>query len=149
LKKSIYQLERKVDELYSSIKSHEEKALIHKNRGETKLALVQLQAKKSKVAAKDKYSISLVQLEEAFMQIEDVGFNIIITNAYQTATNGMKSIRETGNLTVETIDDALDAFNDEVSLFYLLLLFIIIIVININFSYYSIVIINNNNRWMF
>jgi hypothetical protein len=55
-----------------------------------------------------------MQLEEALLALERCDINGLILNSYREATRGLKAARIGGDLSVETVEEAMDLLQEEV-----------------------------------
>jgi len=77
-------------------------------------ALAHLSMKRSNEKLRSQLSASLLQLEEARLSMEQCDINGLIVNTYREATRGLKAARMAGDLTMETVDDAMVMLQEEV-----------------------------------
>jgi len=69
--------------------------------------------KRSNEKLRSQLSASLLQLEEARLSMEQCDINGLIVNTYREATRGLKAARMAGDLTMETVDDAMVMLQEE------------------------------------
>ena len=77
-------------------------------------ALLHLSMKRNNEKLRSQLSTSLMQLEEALLALERCDINGLILNSYREATRGLKAARIGGNLSVETVEEAMDLLQEEV-----------------------------------
>ena len=77
-------------------------------------ALLHLSMKRSNEKLRSQLSTSLMQLEEALLALERCDINGLILNSYREAARGLKAARMGGDLSVETVEEAMDLLQEEV-----------------------------------
>ncbi len=77
-------------------------------------ALLHLSMKRSNEKLRSQLSTSLMQLEEALLALERCDINGLILNSYREAARGLKAARIGGDLSVETVEEAMDLLQEEV-----------------------------------
>lgn len=110
---AIRQIEVRVGDLEKKAMDQKMKALKNKKSGNTGLALMHLNLKRNTEKARDTMLKSLLSLTETADKIEECDMNVVITNAYVLATNGLRSTREESGITPESVEDAMDQFEQE------------------------------------
>ena len=73
-----------------------------------------LSMKRSNEKLRSQLSTSLMQLEEALLALERCDINGLILNSYREAARGLKAARMGGDLSVETVEEAMDLLQEEV-----------------------------------
>lgn len=81
--------------------------------GNTKQALLELNFKRSIMETRDRIAQALFSLMDARDKIEGTEINKIIADAYKLAGQGLKSVREEANITADSVDEAYDAFQEQ------------------------------------
>ena len=113
LKKSILTVRKKISLMDIEIKECKQKAIRLKLNNDVNSALYECKIMKLKTDHNKKLYSSLCTLEMAVTNIEKVDMNRSMLEAYVIATKGLKAAKE--NLSIDTLEDAIDAFNDEMN----------------------------------
>jgi hypothetical protein len=113
LKKSILTIRKKITLMDIEIKECKQKAIRLKLNNDVNSALYECKIMKLKTDHNKKLYASLCTLEMAVSNIEKVDMNRSMLEAYVIATKGLKAAKE--NLSIDTLEDAIDAFNDEMN----------------------------------
>ena len=113
LKKSISTIRKKITIMEKDIKECKQKAVKHKLNNDTNSALFECKILRLKTDHNKRLYTSLCTLEMAINNIEKVDMNRSMLNAYVIATKGLKAAQE--NLSIESLEDAIDAFNEQVN----------------------------------
>jgi TolA-binding protein len=113
LLKSMSTIRKKISSLENEIKECKHKAVKHKLNNDHNSALFECKILRLKTDHNKRLYTSLCTLEMAINNIEKVDMNRTMLNAYVIATKGLKAAQE--NLSIETLEDAIDAFNEQVN----------------------------------
>mmetsp|Transcript_23663 Transcript_23663/g.33925 ORF Transcript_23663/g.33925 Transcript_23663/m.33925 type:complete len:467 (+) Transcript_23663:63-1463(+) len=113
LQLSINSLERKIKELEDKAGYYRLKALDYKKTCNNQMALLHLNLRRNVLQTRDKVANALIDLMDAFERIDAASVNKLITDAYTAAAKGLRAGREQAGLTVENVDEAIEAFQHE------------------------------------
>ncbi|CAB1121485.1 unnamed protein product [Ectocarpus sp. CCAP 1310/34] len=115
LRCTVASLEASASDLGLRIQRVQQDALMENRRGQKRAALVHLRRMKQYQAARDKRLSSLLTLETALDQVKQLRLDKQVLEAHEAATNALKACRETQGLTVERVEDTLDALAGEMA----------------------------------
>jgi len=113
LKTSIQKIRKKISIMDNEIKECKQKAIKLKQNNDTNSALYECKIMRLKTDHNKKLYSSLCTLEMAISNIEKIDLNASMLEAYVIATKGLKAAKE--NVSIDTLEDAIDAFNDEMN----------------------------------
>ncbi|CAM9224017.1 unnamed protein product [Ectocarpus sp. 12 AP-2014] len=115
LRCTVASLEASASDLGLRIQRVQQDALMENRRGQKRVALVHLRRMKQYQAARDKRLSSLLTLETALDQVKQLRLDKQVLEAHEAATSALKACRETQGLTVERVEDTLDALAEEMA----------------------------------
>jgi hypothetical protein len=114
IRSSLHQLTEQLHIVQEKIRFYEGKAKHAKCIAQnTTQALQYLHLKRLCMKQETCMSSAQFQLEETLHAIESTRMNVNIVDAYRTATIGLKAYRKAEEITIEKVEDALDAFQEE------------------------------------
>ncbi|CAN0081789.1 unnamed protein product [Ectocarpus sp. 6 AP-2014] len=112
---AVASLEASASDLGLRIQRVQQDALMENRRGQKRAALVHLRRMKQYQTARDKRLSSLLTLETALDQVKQLRLDKQVLEAHEAATSALKACRETQGLTVERVEDTLDALAEEMA----------------------------------
>ncbi|CAN0067038.1 unnamed protein product [Pylaiella littoralis] len=115
LRCTVASLEANASDLLQQIRRAQEDALRENRQGQKRAALVHLRRMKQFQAARDKRLSSLYTLEAALHQVKQLRLDKQVLKAHEAATSALKTCREAQGLTVERVEDTLDALAEEMA----------------------------------